>query len=529
MTSDQQNGKSPFLPRTTMDNEENKNNTNKFRRTNINSLCSFNFNRFHYCVLLCWLFGIFFATQMIFSVFSNYIPKWKCLLNNTSNFARNCTIYQQCPENLIQFEENIPFHSAAMEFGWICGANAYNRALFSQIQFAGVLIGTLTFGAISDAFGRKPVSIFALTVGIASMFATAFAPNWHFLFACRFILGLCIGGDLVVVYTFVMEQLLPSQRMAIRGFFNWGVARLIFTLICMFFPDWRSSSIACAIFSMPALIIIIFLMPESPTWLHSKGRLEQMRINERKIARLAGLPPTIKLPEHEKLSPNENSFWNLIKDKTLLRRVSVLWVMFTAAISGYSIDLNSSNISGDLFLNQSLLSSICAISKICLVIVDTIFPRFSRRNLHQGAQFVVIISASLLVLFVLYDHDGIGILLANLIGITFIELTWDACYLCAVESVPTSLRASSVGSCSLIARIGTLIAPVLVFLNTRWPASVYLIIVLIGSINLLISWLFLIETKGINLDSVHLHEDNKQYEFIGNEEMKNLKIEENKK
>jgi len=53
-----------------------------------------------------------------------------------------------------------------------------------------------------------------------------------------------------------------------------------------------------------------------------------MRINERKIARLAGLPPTIKLPEHEKLSPNENSFWNLIKDKALLRRVSVLWVMW---------------------------------------------------------------------------------------------------------------------------------------------------------------------------------------------------------
>ena len=53
-----------------------------------------------------------------------------------------------------------------------------------------------------------------------------------------------------------------------------------------------------------------------------------MRKNERKIARLAGLPPTIKLPEHEKLSPKENSFWNLIKDKTLLRRVSVLWVMW---------------------------------------------------------------------------------------------------------------------------------------------------------------------------------------------------------
>jgi len=34
-------------------------------------------------------------------------------------------------------------------------------------------------------------------------------------------------------------------------------------------------------------------------------------------------------------------------------------------------------------------------------------------------------------------------------------------------------------------------------------------------------------TLEINLDSVHLHED-KQYEFIGNEAMKNLKIQENK-
>ncbi|KAL7078014.1 hypothetical protein ACQ4LE_002464 [Meloidogyne hapla] len=516
MTSNPQNGKSSSFKPSSV-------------KTNVNTNCFFGFNRFHYCVLLCWLFGIFFGAQMLFPIFSNYIPKWKCLLNNSSinEFTRDCLIYQQCPQEFIQFEENIPFHSAAIEFGWFCGANAYKRALFSQIQFSGVLIGTLTFGAISDAFGRKPVSIFVLTIGIASMFATAFAPNSHFLLASRFIIGLCIGGNLVVVYTFVMEQLLPTQRMAIRGVINWGVVRLLFTLTCMFFPDWRSSSIACAIFTMPILIIIIFVIPESPTWLHSKGRLEQMRVNERKIARLAGLPPTINLPEHEQLSPKESSFWNLIRDKALFRRVSVLWVMwFTAAISGYSIDLNSSNISGDLYLNQCLISSLCAFSKICLVIVDTVFPKFSRRNLHQWSQIGVIISASILVVFVLNKYDGIGILLANLVGTTFIELTWDACYLCSVESVPTSLRASSVGSCSLIARIGTLIAPVLVFLNTHWSSSVYLVIVLIGLINLLISWLFLIETKGINLDAVHLHEENKKQNFIEKGENESLKMQE---
>ncbi|KAL3116345.1 hypothetical protein niasHT_002428 [Heterodera trifolii] len=177
---------------------------------------------------------------------------------------------------------------------------------------------------------------------------------------------------------------------------------------------------------------------------------------------------------------------------------------FTAAICGYSIDLNSAFISGDLYLNQSLLSILIAFSKIVLVLIDTYFPRFSRRNLHQCSQLVVILCFVLLSWLVLVDHHGIGILLINVIGTVFIEFTWDACYLCSVESVPTPLRASSVGSCSLVARIGALFAPMLVFLNSFWAVSVYLAVVLLGTLNLTVSCLWLVETKGISLDSVRL-------------------------
>lgn len=55
-----------------------------------------------------------------------------------------------------------------------------------------------------------------------------------------------------------------------------------------------------------------------------------MRINERKIARLAGLPPSINLPQHEQISAKESSVWNLIRDKALFKRVIVLWVMWFA-------------------------------------------------------------------------------------------------------------------------------------------------------------------------------------------------------
>lgn len=70
-------------------------------------------------------------------------------------------------------------------------------------------------------------------------------------------------------------------------------------------------------------------------------------------------------------------------------------------------------------------------------------------------------SFALLITYI--NFKGIAILVINLIGTIFIEYTWDACYLCAVESMPTSMRASSLGSCSFIARIGALFSPTVSF------------------------------------------------------------------
>ena len=55
--------------------------------------------------------------------------------------------------------------------------------------------------------------------------------------------------------------------------------------------------------------------------------------------------------------------------------------------------------------------------------------------------------------------QGILILLTNLFGIIFMEFTWDANVLSVVESMPTQMRASSLGSCSMVARVGGLFAP----------------------------------------------------------------------
>uniref|UniRef100_A0A7E4V5X7 MFS domain-containing protein n=1 Tax=Panagrellus redivivus TaxID=6233 RepID=A0A7E4V5X7_PANRE len=249
-----------------------------------------------------------------------------------------------------------------MEFDWICGWSAYWATFFSQLQFAGVLIGTFTCGSLSDNFGRKPVALGAITTGITASLLSAASPTWQFLLITRFFIGLAVGGTLVVICTFVMESILAEQRMPLRAFINWGIARLLLTIICYFFNDWRSASIACALFASPAILIIAFVLPESPTWLHYQGRLEEMRESEIRQAKIAGV--AYVEVTHAPIVAKQG-FKDIVRDVHLFKRVSVLWLMwFIASFCGYAIDLNSSNISGNLYLNQVCFAILIAGSKL---------------------------------------------------------------------------------------------------------------------------------------------------------------------
>ncbi|KHJ79522.1 hypothetical protein OESDEN_20829 [Oesophagostomum dentatum] len=84
------------------------------------------------------------------------------------------------------------------------------------------------------------------------------------------------------------------------------------------------------------------------------------------------------------------TFCEVIQMPGLLKRLAVLWTMwFVASFCAYGNDLNSNTIYGNLFVNQILFAVLITISKWVLLTVDTWYPAFSRRKLHQGAQVVV--------------------------------------------------------------------------------------------------------------------------------------------
>lgn len=54
----------------------------------------------------------------------------------------------------------------------------------------------------------------------------------------------------------------------------------------------------------------------------------------------------------------------------------------------------------------------------------------------------------------------------------------------------------------------------LTHLNIYWAASVYTLVALLGAVNLLSSYFFLVETKGVVLDNVCVEDDAKSLEEV---------------
>ncbi|RCN31678.1 hypothetical protein ANCCAN_22530 [Ancylostoma caninum] len=230
------------------------------------------------------------------------------------------------------------------------------------------------------------------------------------------------------------------------------------------------------------------------------GRIREMRASERYIARFAGVkykPVERKPVEHVK------SVFEMLRNPGVFRRLGVLWMMwFVAAFCEYGNNLNSNAIYGNLFTNQMLFAVFIIIAKWILLAADTWYPALSRRTLHQGAQLVVCICFLILSILTMLHYNGVGILVINVVGTAFLEYTWDACFLCAMESFETSCRGACTGSCSLMARIGAIASPLLTHLNNFWPPSVFFSVFVLGCINLVVSYKYLIETKGVDLDNV---------------------------
>lgn len=154
--------------------------------------------------------------------------------------------------------------------------SATQVGLLGSSTLIATLLGAFVFGYIADRVGRKAIyGLEALIMAIGAL-ACAFAPNFWWLLAFRFILGLGIGGDYPVSGVIMSEYSNKKNRGRLVGlvFSMQALGLIVGPVVAMTFLAagidhdlvWR---LMLGFGAIPALGVIYFrrTLPESPRYL----------------------------------------------------------------------------------------------------------------------------------------------------------------------------------------------------------------------------------------------------------------------
>jgi putative MFS transporter len=165
--------------------------------------------------------------------------------------------------------------------------------------FLGMFVGTIVFGIGSDRMGRRTAFIFMLLIYSAFTLAGALSPSATWLIVFRFLAGIGIGAETVVIGTYATEIVPMSVRgryVAITqavGFTAVPVAALLSRALVptnFLMSGWRWVMVIGAFGALFAWQLRRKL-PESPRWLEARGRTGEADAIMRAIELEAGVKP----------------------------------------------------------------------------------------------------------------------------------------------------------------------------------------------------------------------------------------------
>lgn len=458
-----------------------------------------------YVLFLGWVTCIYGGFIFLTSVFLLYVPDHRCALpgydNDTydiqSEFHQstiNETIplsgdgaghYDKC--HIYSTTNGYSNSSTEKCSSWVYDTSSFSSTLGAKLNlvcdkailkstaqmvfFTGLLIGSLLSGIVSDRIGRKPTCCASIILLIASALSIAWTPNievYMFQSAC---VGFFAVGMFMPIFVVGMEFVGPPKRLyaAQIGMFFWVGGTMIMAGFSYFIRNWSTFQIVCAV---PGVLLISYwyLYPESPRWLYITGRQEKMK----KVIYKAASVNKVKISEDffetlptPKKGQSEVAFYKVFTHRVLAIRTIVLYVNWIAVcMAYYGLALNSDGLGKGSGIHLYFFLQ-CLMDIPGGLIVILLLDRLGRKVLLVACMLIGGIACIATMFTTIYGGESTAVvtLVLALIGKIGASSGFHLVYQYSAELFPTVVRNAGMGSCSCMARVGGIIAPLIADLD----------------------------------------------------------------
>jgi putative MFS transporter len=371
--------------------------------------------------------------------------------------------------------------------------DAFWQGMIGSSALMGIFVGSLIFGWLSDRVGRQRIFLLSFLIITLAAFAQFYVSSPAMLCALRVLIGFGMGGDFAVGHAILAEFSPRKHRGTLLGSFSviWTIGYVVANVLGLYYADaspdaWRWLLASAGV---PALAVLFLRIgtPESPRWLHGKGRIE-----EAKAVVLKYFGPNVTLDgAHDDHAHSGHGGFARLFQRDLIRRTVFNCAFFVCLVIPYfaiytflpsilkAIHLDNGS-GADFLLNGFLV--VGALLGIWLTIA------LSRRVFLIGSFAVTCVS--LFALAVLPESAALWMIVAFAVFTLTMSAFSNLVGVIPPECFPTEVRACGVGlaiACSRLgSAVGTFLLPLgiaqLGFHSTMLALSAVLLVGMIVSI-----------------------------------------------
>ncbi|MFM8277744.1 MAG: MFS transporter [Cyanobium sp.] len=429
-------------------------------------------------------------------------------------------------EGLIVFMGGIALPLVAQQFDM----TSTEKGLVTAATLFGILLGAIGLGGLADRWGRKPVFIGEMVLLAAALIGASCSVNTPMLVCCLFVIGLALGADYPTAHLVISESI-PAQfrgRLVLGAFSFQALGALLATLIAAAYLTLESSlDLWRQLYLLPVIPVLCVVwgrlfLPESSHWLVSKGRLAHAEQQLRRLLHRDDISLCHQqITEPGALPPGGNwrqLFRGQAKRATIL--ASVPWFLqdlstygvgiFTPVIIASAFGADAAQSNGAAVIHQALLGAKgSALVDVGFLIGIAVAIALSDRWGRIPLQIIGFIGCALGLLIATAGSRGPSLDVPVIIfGFFLFQFMTNLgpnaqTYLLAGELFPVGLRGLGAGFAAASGKVGAVITAFVFPTLLRQLGSERLLplLALTSLLGALITWLFRIETRGVNLES----------------------------